>query len=90
MIVEWLVSVGLGFAGWLATLFPPIDIPTWVTDPITVVYDFLDAASGLGIWFPWAVLSAVVGGLVTIWLVTFGAKLVRAVASYLPFFGGAG
>lgn len=90
MIIEWIASVGSGIGAWIGTLFQPIVLPAWVTDPLAVIYDFLDSASGLGVWFPWQVLSWVVGGLVTIFSITFGAKLVREIVKHIPFVGGAG
>lgn len=90
MIIEFIIGVGSDVAAWFSTLFASWEVPEWVADPLAAVYSFLDTASGLGVWFPWAVLAGVVGSLVTVFAVTFGAKLVREIAKHIPFVGGAG
>lgn len=90
MIIEWIIGIGMSFGKFMATLFPVVDIPDWIEDPLDAVYGFLDSASGLGIWFPWAVLSIVIGTLVTVFIAGLGTKLIREIAKHLPFVGGGG
>lgn len=90
MITEWIVSVGTSIALWFSTLFDEMELPDWAVDGLEATYSFLDDASGVGHWFAWQTLSTVVGGLVTLFLVTFGAKLIREVAKHIPFVGGGG
>lgn len=90
MIIEFFIGLGLDVANWIGTLFEPIEIPAWATDALNGIAGFLTSIAGLGAWTPWAAIGAAVGLTLAVFGVMFGAKLVRAVASYLPFIGGAG
>lgn len=90
MITEWFVSIGTSVAAWFATIFPTWDIPASMTNPGGVIAGIWANFNGLSPWVNWAVLTAVVVGVLGTYLVMFTIKLVRAIASYLPFFGGAG
>jgi len=90
VIVEWLWSLAAGFVGWIASLFENIELPDWLPDGSTALAGFLESASGLGAWFPWEIIALVFAGLVTVYLVAFGIKLVLKVAAFIPFIGGSG
>lgn len=90
MITEWLATTGAAIGAWFASLFEPLELPEWAIDGADGIYEFLDSASGLGHWFAWETLSVVVGGLVVVFGVTFGAKLLREIAKHIPFVGGGG
>jgi hypothetical protein len=88
VITEWFVNLGTSISGWLASLFPDLLLPPFVTDSLGGLYDFLSSASGLANWFPWAVLSAIVGALVTWFLGLFSIKLLLFIWARMPFVGG--
>lgn len=90
MIVEWFLTVAAGFVGWIGDSIADVALPSWVTDGTTALYGFLESVAGLGAWFPWEVLLAVLTGLVAVFLGTAVVKLVLRVLSHLPFFGGSG
>ena len=90
MIVEFLASLGRNIGSFFAGLFGAIDLPSFVTDSAPALYNFLDDASGLGVWVPWAVISAVLGARVTVYLVAFAAKLAQKVWGLVPVVGGSG
>lgn len=90
MITEWLVKVGTSIGSFFGTLFSAWEVPTWMSEPLTAIYPFLDSASGLGVWFAWGTLSAVVASMVVLYGITLVAKLVREIAKHIPFVGGAG
>lgn len=90
MISDLFIQLGTMFSEALAGLFPPVAMPTWPSDMIAALTGFLDATNGLGAWVPWVLIQIVFGGLVTFYVTAFGVKLIRAVASYVPLFGGAG
>lgn len=90
MIIEWLVAVGEGFIGWLTGLMPEWDPPAWFIafdEQVNGVFATLD---GLGAWIDWVLLLVVVGLALATWLTCLSIKALRAVASYVPFFGGSG
>lgn len=90
MILEFLVSLGAGSVAWIATLFPTVVLPEWVSTSSASVYGFLDSASGLGVWVPWAAISVVFGGLLTFYLVMFGVSVFFKAAKHIPLVGGGG
>lgn len=90
MVIDWLLQLVQGFVGWVASLFPPVELPDWLTGMIGSVNDFLGTVDGLGGWFPWPVLATVLATLVTFYAVAFGIKLVRAILAHLPEIGGSG
>lgn len=90
MITQALLDLGRSVAGWLASLFPPWDVPSQVTSLPGLLRTLAGYAAGLGGWVDWGVLSACAGVAVATWVVCLGIKVFRAIASYLPFVGGAG
>lgn len=92
MIPDAVVRLGVSLLGWIAGLFPPA--PDSLEDTLSEGHgmwaDLLTSFDGLGAWVDWAWVLTIVGLAVSIYLVMFVVKLLRAVASYLPFFGGAG
>lgn len=88
MVSEFFVNLGVTISGWIAALFPPLDIPAEIQDSIDGLYGFLDSASGLGNWFPWSILATMLGLAVVWFLAVFGIKLLRWVWSLIPVVGG--
>lgn len=90
MIIEWLMQAGVGIGDLFAGMFAPVELPAWVTETATGIFAFMDSASALGVWFPWQMLSTVVGGLLTFYLAMFAIQLIRAAAKHVPLVGGGG
>ncbi len=90
MITEYLIGLGTSIATFFGTLFQTWTIPDWATNGLSGLHDFLLSAAGLGVWFPWQVLSIVVGGLVTLYGIGFAAKLVQKIWGLVPVVGGSG
>lgn len=90
MITQLLLDLGSSVAHWLASLFPPWQVPSQVTSLPTMLSGLLASLSGLGGWIDWPVVSAAVSVSVATWVVCLIIKVFRAVLSYLPFVGGAG
>ena len=90
MITGWLIDLGANISAWAAGLFPVWDMPTELADPGSLVSQLMAGFVGLGVWVNWVVLIGVVTAVAGTYLVLFLAKLMRAVISYIPFFGGAG
>lgn len=90
MITEWLMSLGVVISETIAGIFEPIEVPDWMIDSTANLVGFVNSASGLGVWVPWEALGLAAALLTVVFVVTFGAKLVRAIAAHIPFLGGAG
>lgn len=90
MITEAIVQVAMGFFGWLGTLFQGWSKPDWAEDASSQIATIVDGAQGLGVWFPFNVLSVVVASILTLYLIAFGTKFLLKVAAFLPFIGGSG
>lgn len=90
MIIEWLIAVAADVAIWMATLFPEWELPAWLLDPQGPMRIMLEGYNGLGVWFDWGVLGTCVVATVTAFVAGGGTKLLRSVATHLPFVGGSG
>jgi hypothetical protein len=90
MIVEWLMQMSVGFHAWLASLFPPVDLPEWVDNPFGGLLWVVEAAAGWGVWVNVGALALIATTVLTVYAVGFGIKLVRVVVAHIPFVGGGG
>lgn len=93
MIIEWILNLAAGFIETVTAPPPGVDeweIPAWVEDFDSFFNTVFAGMDGLSAWIDWPITLAVVSLSVTTWLLFVGLKTVRAIASYLPFFGGSG
>ena len=90
MIVEWLLALGADMSAWFAGLQADWTPPVFLTEFATNLNSLLADLNGVGVWADWAYILAIVGIVLATWGITFAIKIVRAIASYIPFFGGAG
>lgn len=90
MITEVLVQLGLWVAALVGGAFPTWTPPEWFVNFGSTFNGFYAQFAGLGNWTNWTVIGAVLAAVVGTWVVCAAIKLLRAVASYIPFFGGAG
>jgi hypothetical protein len=54
------------------------------------VNGFFASFDGVGVWAPWPLVLACVAIALATWVIGVTVKTIRAVASYIPFFGGSG
>ena len=90
MIIEWLLGIGVAIAQWFVDLLPDWDVPPEITNFDGMVNDFFATFEGVGVWAPWPLVLACVAIALGSWVIGITVKTARAVASYLPFFGGSG
>lgn len=88
MIFEGIVDVFVGFVNFVLGLLPDAPPPSWFTDADGYLRNTIDAASGLGAWIPWQLVTTVVGSVLACVAIGFGIKLVRIVASFFTAGGG--
>ena len=88
MVSEWFMSLLQTVVQWFCSLFPTDDPPVWLTTVGSVLTDVINRASGLGAWFPFALLGTVGGFLLAMWAVLWGIKGVRWLWGITPFSGG--
>lgn len=91
MIIEWLVGVAMGIATWFTGLFATDwEVPTFLSGLDNTLNSVFANISGVSVWADWGFIIAVVLVVVSTWAVGLSVKVVRAIASHIPFFGGSG
>jgi len=90
MITEWLINVGATVATWFLSLIPSWQIPDFFTTLDSQINSLFAGASGFSVWVPWTVVVTAIGISLGSWVIGLSVKAIRAIASYLPFIGGAG
>lgn len=90
MISEFFINLGIGFATWFVGLFPEWDVPAEVESFDSTVSGFIGPFANLSVWIPWALVLFCVVTAVGAWAIGWGVKSIRAIASHIPFLGGAG
>lgn len=88
MITEWLLGVGGWLLHALLSALPTVTVPTWLSGSDSAFTTVFSAASSMGVWFPTTLVISVLTGLLVLWLVGFGIKIVRIVASFFTAGGG--
>jgi hypothetical protein len=88
MVTEWLMTMLHGLQQWFLGLFPTTDPPAWLTSVSSVLIDTINRASGLGAWFPFALLGVAAVFLLGLWAVLWGIKGIRWLWGITPFSGG--
>jgi len=91
MLWEWLLGGWTQIQLWLVTLFPSgWTVPDFFTHFDATINGVIANLNGVGAWIDWPVAIACVTATILVWGIAATIKLVRAIASYLPVFGGAG
>jgi len=91
VIVEWIMGLGSGISGWIASLFPTdFEVPPFLANLDTMINDLLEGLTGIGAWVDWVFIIATVSVVIGVWLLAFGVKIIRAIVAHAPFVGGAG
>lgn len=88
MITEALMSVVTGLVSVLLGSLPVVPVPGWLSDLSSGVSSIAAAGSGLGVWLPVPLIVAVITTVFGAWIIGFGIKLARIVASFLTLGGG--
>ncbi|HWH26007.1 MAG TPA: hypothetical protein VNT53_05115 [Pseudolysinimonas sp.] len=90
MIIDFIIQSAGGFVGWVASLFPPIDIPSWIEDPLGPFATIGNIVGYSGAWVDWTILGIVITFTGGTWAVMFLIKFARAILTHFPLFGGRG
>lgn len=88
MVTDALLSVVAGIVHTLLGTLPQIPVPDWlsaISDGASLISGY---ANGLGVWVPIPLILAVASALIAAWLIGFGIKVARIVASFLTLGGG--
>lgn len=88
MIVEFFMQILATIQGWFIDLLGTDSPPPWVKGAAAALGDVIERASGLGAWFPFALLATVTAFLLSLWLVLWSIKGGRWVWGLTPFSGG--
>jgi hypothetical protein len=87
VVTGWIVQRLAAVLHFIMGLLPVITVPSWLGTSGPMGTIFQDAAL-MGVWFPMGLLVTVLGAVLAAWLVGFGIKLTRIVASFFTVGGG--
>jgi hypothetical protein len=88
MISEWLMALAANLFDWLTSNLPAYQEPAWIGQLAGAAASLFQMAGSMGVWFPGALVLAVLLALLGFWLVGFGVKLARMVLSLVTGGGG--
>lgn len=88
MITEWVIGVLVGAVHGLLGTLPVMTPPAWLTGAAGNASTVMGTVNGMGTWMPWPILLTVSAACLTTWLVGFGIKVVRIIASFVTLGGG--
>jgi hypothetical protein len=88
MITAALLYIVAGFVAFLGSLFPESDPSSAISSATNAVGTIVGFFSGFGVWLPLGTLGICALLWVSVYLVGFGIRLVRMLASF--FTGGGG
>lgn len=90
MITEWFLGLAATVTDWFWSLWPDWTPPAFLSGLGDQINAVLANVAGLGAWVDWVFVIPIAGAVFLVWGVGLAIKTARAVASYVPFFGGAG
>ncbi len=90
MIIEFLFDLAAGFVEWIAGLMPDFEPPVWMADPLGPIATALGFMSSFGNWVDFVAIGSILLTAVTVYVIAFGSKFIRALLAHLPFVGGKG
>ena len=88
MITDSILSVGGWLLHTLLSALPVVTIPSWMSSNDGAFATVFSAAGSMGVWFPSTLVVTVLGSVLAFWLIGFGIKIVRIVASFFTAGGG--
>ncbi|MEI8081427.1 MAG: hypothetical protein WCI74_06225 [Actinomycetes bacterium] len=88
MVTEWLMNTFSGTVAWLMMLVTVPAPPSWLADAGGYIATVGTYVTGTGVWIPWALISAVLGGWAVVMVAMVAIKGLRIVASFLTLGGG--
>lgn len=88
MITEAVANFFLGLVAALLSFLPTNEPPEWLTSIGGFVGTVYGYAGQMGAWFPVTLVRNVALAVLTAYLVGFGVKVVRIIASFLTLGGG--
>lgn len=90
MIVEFLVAVGAGFAGWVGSLFPTLELPDALVNVDQGFNTVMAYGTGLGAFIDFQLVGVIAGIPIAVWIAGLTIRGARVLISHLPFIGGRG
>lgn len=88
MVTDALLRLMESVVHGLLGALPEIPVPDWLVSISASAADIAAMGAGLGAWIPARLIVAVALTLLAAWLIGFGIKAVRIVASFLTLGGG--
>lgn len=89
MISAWFISIATNVFVWALSLTGGIKI-----DSSTLSWSWLGGLASLiasmSVWVPWWLIVTVTAFSLGVWLLTFTARIVRALIGHVPLVGGNG
>lgn len=88
MITTAIIHLATSVLSWVLALLPSWSLPDWVDSASSTLTNVLSGVGALNYLFPVGVLFLCVGVCFSAWLVAFGIRIGRIVASFLTAGGG--
>jgi hypothetical protein len=90
LIAEFFLGLVTTMGSWLIGLLPPDDSADLAASASGIISTVVGNASGISVWFPWAVAATCALAVTTAWGALFFVKILRQLATHIPLFGGTG
>jgi hypothetical protein len=90
MITEFFLGLVTTMGSWLVGMLPEDSSADLAASASGIVATVVGNASGLSVWFPWAVAALCAVTVTTAWGALFFVKILRQLATHIPLFGGTG
>lgn len=88
MVTDAILRVLGAFLTWIIGLMGTWELPDWLATVITFVAGIVTQAAALGNWIPWQYVGIALALIWTSFLIAFGIRVVRIVASFFTAGGG--
>lgn len=90
MITDFILEMFFGFFDWFTSLFPPFEMPVWMSDLSININIALSWLADFEYWLDWKVILAVGTSILSVYGIVFYIRFIRAIATYIPTIGGGG
>jgi hypothetical protein len=91
VIVQWFIQLAQGFASWVVSLFPVLDLPDGLVNVDSTINDLFSTwGAGMAPLADWPFVTACVAIPLAVWGSGLLVRAIRALIAHLPYVGGKG
>lgn len=88
MVTDWLIELFASLVGTILSWMPTFPVPEWLSSADGALATVLTYAGSMGAWFPSGLAVTVALAILAAYVVGFGIKIVRIIASFVTLGGG--